>query len=198
MTPWTFSLFWNAFSSLPQLSSRRALSRDSTASQRIFDAFEIDLDGVADLDLGVAARSGEFAQRHAAFGLQADVNDGQLLFDPHHRPFDDGAFLQVAVAERFFEQRGKIFARRRGGSSLSHEYSTPHGLNRSRTRGSHQHSRRLGFRPSGRDKALSGPHGRSGERAEPPMTKARQPRFRPVRAASMMATAARNAASIPK
>src|SRR4030081_2097697 len=36
MTPCTFSLFWNAFSSLPQLSSRRALSRDSTASPSAF------------------------------------------------------------------------------------------------------------------------------------------------------------------
>ena len=36
MTPVTFSLFWNAFSSLPQLSSRRALSRDSTASPSAF------------------------------------------------------------------------------------------------------------------------------------------------------------------
>ena len=36
ITPVTFSLPWNAFSSLPQLSSRRALSRESTASPSAF------------------------------------------------------------------------------------------------------------------------------------------------------------------
>src|ERR671916_341561 len=36
MTPETFSLFLKAVSSLPQLSSRRALSRESTASPSAF------------------------------------------------------------------------------------------------------------------------------------------------------------------
>jgi len=52
----TFSLFWNAFSSLPQLSSRRALSRDSTASPSAFSiAVEEHLDLVTDLDIAFAA-----------------------------------------------------------------------------------------------------------------------------------------------
>ena len=41
----------------------------------------------------------------------------------------DGAFLQMAVAERFIDQLGEILARRRGESafsgSLSHKYSEP-------------------------------------------------------------------------
>ncbi len=82
MTPWTFSLLLKAFSSLPQLSSRRALSRDSTASpERILDAVEEHLDFVTDLEIAFAAGPIEFAQRHTAFGLQADVDDGHVLFN---------------------------------------------------------------------------------------------------------------------
>ena len=46
-------------------------------------------------------------------------------------------------------------------------------MKRSRTRGSRRRRRRLGPRPYDRDKAGPGPRMRSGERAEPPMTKAR-------------------------
>ena len=76
----------------------------------------------------VAARPGEFAQRHAAFGLQPDVDDGDVLLDADDRAFDDGTFLQMAVAERFIDHAGEIFARRRGGSNLSHEHSEPRGM----------------------------------------------------------------------
>src|SRR3984957_16472114 len=129
----------------PALLAARLVARQHGFTKGIFDAFEIDFDGVADLDLVVATGPGEFLQRNAALGLQAHVDDGEVFFDPDHRPFDDGAFLQVTIAERFFEQRGKIFTRRRGDSSLSHKYSGPRGLNWSRTSGSHRQCRRLGF-----------------------------------------------------
>ncbi len=117
MTPVTFSLPWNAFSSLPQLSSRRALSRDSTASpERVLDPLQIDLDGVADLDVVLPARPVELAQRHPALGLEAHIDDGEILLDRDHGALDDGAFLQIAGCERILQQRGKIFARRRGSS----------------------------------------------------------------------------------
>ncbi len=136
----------------PAFLAARLVARQHGLAKGVFDALEINLDDIADLDLVVAAGPGEFLQRNAALGLQAHVDDGEVLFDPDHRPFDDGAFLQVTVAERFFEQRGKIFARRRGDSSLSHNYSGPRGLNWSRTRGSHRQGRRLGSsaRRSGR------------------------------------------------
>ena len=75
--------------------------------------------------ISVAAGSGEFAQRHAAFGLQSDVDDGDVLFDPDDGPFDDGPFLQLTIAERFIDHASEVFARRRGGSDLSHEHSEP-------------------------------------------------------------------------
>jgi hypothetical protein len=109
MTPLTFSLLWNAF------------------AERVFDAFEIDFHGIADLDFGGTPRAGEFAQRHATFGFQSDVDDGDVLLDADDRPFDDRSFLQIAAAEGFFDHAGEIFARRRGGSCLSHKHSGPRG-----------------------------------------------------------------------
>ena len=73
----------------------------------------IDLDLVADLESAVAAGAGEFAcSAHAAFGLQADVDDGHVLFDRDNVALDDGTFLQVAAGKGFVEHRGKIVAGR--------------------------------------------------------------------------------------
>ena len=90
MTPVTFSFLVKLSSSRTQLSSRRAFSRDSTASPRAFSiALEIDLDGVADLEAGVAPGDAEFLERHPAFGLQADVDDGEVFFDGDDGALDD-------------------------------------------------------------------------------------------------------------
>src|SRR5580700_6067423 len=53
----------------PAFLAARLVARQHGFTKGIFDAFEIDLNGVADLDLGIAAGPGKFAQRHAAFGL---------------------------------------------------------------------------------------------------------------------------------
>jgi hypothetical protein len=58
----------------------------------IFDAVDENFDFVADLEFGLLAGSGEFAQRHAAFALEADVDDGEIIFDGGHGAFDDTAF----------------------------------------------------------------------------------------------------------
>jgi hypothetical protein len=70
--------------------------------------FEKHLDLVADLEFAFAAGSCEFTQRHAAFGLQADVDDGHILFNRNNLALDDGAFLQVAAGEGLVEHGGKI------------------------------------------------------------------------------------------
>ena len=82
----------------PALLAARLVARQHGLAERILDPLEIDLDGVADLDFALAAGPGEFAQRHAAFGLQADVDDGHVLLDRDDGALDDGAFLQIAVA----------------------------------------------------------------------------------------------------
>src|SRR5581483_453458 len=92
-------------------------------AERVLNSFQIDLDGVADLDLALAARSLEFAHRDAAFGLETDIDDGEIALDRDHRAFDDGAFLDVAVVERFIDQLGEVLARGRAGAGLSRSLS---------------------------------------------------------------------------
>ena len=67
----------------------------------------------------------ELAQRHAAFHLEADVDDGQVLLDADDLALDDAAFEQVLLGEAFGEQRGELVARGakvlgRGSGGLSH------------------------------------------------------------------------------
>ena len=65
-------------------------------AERILDALQVNLDFVADLDLGPASGAGELADRDATFGLQSDVDDGDVLFDADNSSLDDRAFLQVS------------------------------------------------------------------------------------------------------
>src|SRR5256885_4455177 len=41
-----------------------------------------------------------FADRNPAFGLGADVDDGEILLDPDDLALDDCPFLQIALADR--------------------------------------------------------------------------------------------------
>src|SRR5262249_33711969 len=109
----------------PAFPPPRLVAREHRFAERILDAFQINFDGIADLDLGRPSRTCEFAQRDPAFGLQADIDDGHVLLDPDNRPFDDGSFLQMTIAKRFLDHAGEVFARRRGGRYLSHKYSEP-------------------------------------------------------------------------
>src|SRR6202035_1880298 len=61
----------------PAFLAARLVARQHRFAERILDAVEEHLDRVADLAVVLAAGPGEFAQRHAAFGLQPDVNDGE-------------------------------------------------------------------------------------------------------------------------
>ena len=76
----------------PALFAARLVTREHGLAERVLDALQIDFDGVADLDIGLPARAREFAQRDAAFGLRAHVDDRKVLFDADDLALDDGAF----------------------------------------------------------------------------------------------------------
>ena len=107
----------------PAFLAARLVARENRLAERVLDALEIDLDLVADLELAAAAGAGKFADRNAAFGLRADVDQRHVLLDPDDNAFDDGAFLQTTLAERLIEHCGEIFARGRGSGSSSHVIS---------------------------------------------------------------------------
>ena len=107
----------------PAFLAPRLVARQHRLAERVLDALQVDFDGVADLDFVGAARGRELAERDAAFGLRADVDDGEVLLDADNGPFDDGPFLQSAAAERFVEHGGEVFARWRGTGGSCHEVS---------------------------------------------------------------------------
>ncbi len=108
----------------PALFAAGLVARQNGFAQCVFDPVEEHLDFVADLEFAVTAGAGEFAQRHAAFGLQADVDDGHVLFNRNHVALDDGAFLQVAAGEGLVEHCREIIAGRIiRRSSRSHLFS---------------------------------------------------------------------------
>jgi hypothetical protein len=104
-----------------QASSRRALSRDSTASpMRVFDAIEEHLDFIAHDEFLVLAGSAEFAQRNPAFGLQANVDDGQVVLDGNDLALDDAAFGVGFFVEARIEHGREIVAGRGESFGFSH------------------------------------------------------------------------------
>src|SRR6202158_2176905 len=108
----------------PAFLAARLVARQHGVAERILDAVEKHLNLVADLEIAFAAGSCEFPQRHAAFGLQADIDDGHVLFYRNNDALDDGAFLQIAAGKGLVEHGGKIVTGRIiRSSSRSHLFS---------------------------------------------------------------------------
>src|SRR5205814_10660506 len=83
----------------PAFLAARLVARQHGFTECILDPVVEHLDLVANLKIAFAAGAGEFAQRDAALGLQADVDDGHVLFNCNYLALDDGAFLQIATGE---------------------------------------------------------------------------------------------------
>src|SRR6266702_4292323 len=108
----------------PAFLAARLVARQHGFAERIFDSAEEHLDLVASLEIAFAAGSCVFAQRHTAFGLQADVNDGHVLFNCNYLALDDGAFLQIAAGEGLVQHCSEIVTGRIiRSSSRSHLFS---------------------------------------------------------------------------
>ena len=65
---------------------------------------------VADAQCGRLAGGGEFLEGDTAFGLEADIDDGHVLFDGRDEAPDDLAFSRMSVREGLFEKRREIVA----------------------------------------------------------------------------------------
>jgi hypothetical protein len=65
--------------------------------------------------LAFAAGASEFLEGHAAFALEADVDDGEVLLDRDHTmPLTTEPSCEDPPAKDSFEQRGEIVAGRGG------------------------------------------------------------------------------------
>ncbi len=90
---------------VPRLLAPRLLAAQHRLAAGVLDPVEIDLDDVADGDLGGLARGGEFLEVDPAFHLVADVDDGLSGLDREHgalydRPLLGGLQLEALVQER--------------------------------------------------------------------------------------------------
>jgi hypothetical protein len=90
-----------------------AVARQHRFALVVLDPVDIDFDLVADVEFGLLARRRELAKRHAAFGFEADIDDGEVVLDRGHRAGDDAALEAfILAAEGFVEHCREIVAGR--------------------------------------------------------------------------------------
>ena len=97
----------------PRLLASRLLARQLGLAVLVLHPLEVDLDGVADMEVGLVAAGSELLQRHAAFRFEADIDQHGIVFDSDDPALDDRAFETVDHAQGFIEKRGEILLRRR-------------------------------------------------------------------------------------
>src|SRR5262249_23072650 len=104
----------------PGFFAARLFTADHGVAERVLDAVEIDVDDVAGLGAVLIGFGKEFPERDAAFGLEADVHDHEIMADIDDRGRDDAAFHHSARGEALMEERCEMVARRvEAGSALS-------------------------------------------------------------------------------
>ena len=99
------------FETVPAFLAARLVAAEDGFAKSVFDALKIDFDFVTDLQLGLTRRR-ELAQRDAAFHFEADVDDGEILFDADDLAFYDAAFVDVVLGEAFGQKSCEIVVRR--------------------------------------------------------------------------------------
>ena len=104
-----------AFELNPGFLAPGLVARQHSLAVRVLQPFDIDFDLVAGLDFRHRARRGEFLDRHAAFGLQSDIDHGVIVFDRHNPAGYHLALELIVVFQGCIEQRGEVLTGRRRG-----------------------------------------------------------------------------------
>jgi len=81
------------------------LAADRGFAAGVLDPVEIDLDDIADGDLGVLAGACEFLQIDPAFHLVADIDDGLARLDGDDPALDDSSLFRGVDLEAFLQKR---------------------------------------------------------------------------------------------
>ncbi|MCY1301490.1 hypothetical protein D9M70_511040 [compost metagenome] len=109
-----FAGFELHFQAHPAFFAASLLARQNCFAERVFDALNVDFDFVADLERAVLGLRAEFLQSDAAFDLQTDVDNGDVLFDGRNDALGNIAFGEIGLREGFFEKGGEIVTGRIG------------------------------------------------------------------------------------
>ncbi len=89
------------------------LARQHDRAVAVLVALDKQLDDVAGLDVRLGAGRAEFLERDAAFGFQADIDDGEFVGEADDAAGDDGAVEAGVAAEGLIEEGGEILAGRK-------------------------------------------------------------------------------------
>ena len=114
---WPSTLDWSlkrALEPVPALLAARLVAAEDGLAAAVLEALDIDVDPVADPDLGRLAVGAELLERHPAFGLQPDVDHHLVIVDIDHGTLDDGTFESAVRAELLIQHRGEVVAREPG------------------------------------------------------------------------------------
>lgn len=103
-----FAGFELHFQAHPAFFAASLFARENSFAKRVFDALNVDFDFVADLERAVLGLRAEFLQSDAAFDLQTDVDNGDVLFDGRDDALGNIAFGKIGLREGFFEKRCEI------------------------------------------------------------------------------------------
>src|SRR5208283_3717841 len=74
----------------------------------VFVALDVEVVHVAAVNFRLGAHGREFAERHAALALQADIDNHVVIVDPEHRAGNDGTLEAAAGAEGGIEKSSEI------------------------------------------------------------------------------------------
>ena len=119
------ALLHRRFEVVPGLEALGLVARQARLAVAVFEALDGDGDEIAGLDFDFALVVLEFFDRDEAFGLQAGVDDDDVVIDARHFGGDQFALAHFLSREGFLEQGREVFLRRAGlvGGSGWHEYA---------------------------------------------------------------------------
>src|SRR5690606_7276311 len=114
------------FGTLPALFPAGLLAAQHAFATHVLDAVEIDLDLIADMDVGRFAGVREFLQIDAAFHLVADVDDGLARLDGDDLALDDRTLFGGVDLEAVVEEGFEFLHRRFGAHAVQFPYGLFH------------------------------------------------------------------------
>ena len=108
-TRYPFGFLESDLKERPRLFTAGAFSAENGFAIPVFHPFQIDVDDIADLNLGGLTRHPEFLKRNAALGFKTHIDQHVVTFDRKHRSLDHGTFCEITVAEAFLQQCREVF-----------------------------------------------------------------------------------------
>ena len=111
----------STFKEVPGSDALGLVARQTGFAETVFQRFDCDLDVIARLHFDFATIIAELVDRNVGLGLEAGVNDDEVLIHAHDFGSDDLTDAHFLAAEALFKERGKAFL---GGNRSRHVKGT--------------------------------------------------------------------------